>query len=100
MKLLDWNLIQNNNVASPPPHNIILFEIDLNVKFPLLRLLQFLSNWNLLINLVLETKVIVIYQNIYHSKMFLITTNKELQTIFELIKYVDIKWKGGDEKKK
>ena len=28
----------------PPPHNIILVELDLNVKFPLLRLLQFLSD--------------------------------------------------------
>ena len=26
------------------PHNIILFELDYNVKFPLLRLLQFLSD--------------------------------------------------------
>ena len=28
----------------PPPHNIILFELDFIVKFPLLRLLQFLSD--------------------------------------------------------
>ena len=28
----------------PPPHNIILFELDFNVKFPVLRLLQFLSD--------------------------------------------------------
>ena len=28
----------------PPPHNIILFEINFNVKFPLFRLLQFLSD--------------------------------------------------------
>ena len=28
----------------PPPYNIILFELDFNVKFPLLRLLQFLSD--------------------------------------------------------
>ena len=28
----------------PLPHNIILFELVLNVKFPLLRLLQFLSD--------------------------------------------------------
>ena len=27
----------------PPPHNIILYEIDFDIKFPLLRLLQFLS---------------------------------------------------------
>ena len=27
-----------------PPPNIILFELDFNVKFPLLRLLQFLSD--------------------------------------------------------
>ena len=26
-----------------PPHNIILFELVFNTKFPLLRLLQFLS---------------------------------------------------------
>ena len=28
----------------PPPHNIILFELYFNVKFPLFRLLQFLSD--------------------------------------------------------
>ena len=28
----------------PTPHNIILFELDFNVIFPLLRLLQFLSD--------------------------------------------------------
>ena len=28
----------------PPPHNIILFELDFNVEFTLLRLLQFLSD--------------------------------------------------------
>ena len=27
-----------------PPYNIILFELDLDLKFPLLRLLQFLSD--------------------------------------------------------
>ena len=27
------------------PHNIILFELDFDVKFPLLRLLQFLSDF-------------------------------------------------------
>ena len=27
----------------PPPHNFILFELDFDVKFPLLRLLLFLS---------------------------------------------------------
>ena len=34
---------KQDNVA-PTPHNIILFELDLNVKFPLLCLLQFLSD--------------------------------------------------------
>ena len=29
---------------TPPPHNIILFELDFSIKFPLLRLLQFLSD--------------------------------------------------------
>ena len=28
----------------PPPHNIILFELDFNIKFPLLLFLQFLSD--------------------------------------------------------
>ena len=27
--------------GQPPPHKIILFELDFNVKFPLLRLLLF-----------------------------------------------------------
>ena len=35
----------------PPPHNIILFELDFNVKFPLLRLLQFLSDLKSTINM-------------------------------------------------
>ena len=28
----------------PPPHNIILFKLDFDVKFPLLRLFQFESD--------------------------------------------------------
>ena len=31
-----------------PPHNIILFELDLNVKFHLLHFLQFLSDLKVL----------------------------------------------------
>ena len=31
-------------LPSPPPHDIILFELDFKVKLPLLRLLQFLSD--------------------------------------------------------
>ena len=37
MKLLHWTLIQNN---------IDFFELDFNVKFPLLRLLHILSDYN------------------------------------------------------
>ena len=33
----------------PNPHNIILFEVDFNIKFPLLRLLQFLSDLKVLL---------------------------------------------------
>ena len=38
--------LKQDNVAPPPspPHNIILFELDFEVKFPLLRILQFLSD--------------------------------------------------------
>ena len=32
--------LKQNKVASPPQHNIILFELDFNVRFPLLRLLR------------------------------------------------------------
>ena len=28
----------------PPPHNFILFQLDFDVKFPLLRLLLFVSD--------------------------------------------------------
>ena len=31
---------------SPPPHNFILFELDSDIKFPLLRHLLFLSDLN------------------------------------------------------
>ena len=41
---MKWNLIQNKLMLPPPPHNIILFKLDFDVKFPLLRLLQFLSD--------------------------------------------------------
>ena len=36
-----------NKIMLPPTapqHNIILFRLDFNIKFPLLRLLQFLSD--------------------------------------------------------
>ena len=41
--MLKSYLRQYNVVPHPPPHNNILFELDLNVKFPLF-LLQFLSD--------------------------------------------------------
>ena len=44
MKLSRWNLIQNNIMLPPTPHNFILFELDFDVKFPLLRLLLF-TKW-------------------------------------------------------
>ena len=38
-------LKQDNIAHGPPPtHNFNLFELDFNVKFPLLRLLHFLSD--------------------------------------------------------
>jgi hypothetical protein len=36
--------LKKDNVA-PTPQTIILFEIDYNIKFPLLRLLQFISDF-------------------------------------------------------
>ena len=39
----------------PPPYNIILFELDFNVKFPLLRLLHFLSDLKFLFIVLLDT---------------------------------------------
>ena len=35
----------------PPLHNIILFELDFDVKFPLLSLLQILSDFKITINI-------------------------------------------------
>ena len=37
-------LKQDDVAPHVPPHNIILFELDFNVKFNLLRILQFLSD--------------------------------------------------------
>ena len=39
----------------PSPHNIILYELDFDVKFPLLRLFQFLSDLKSTICLFLKT---------------------------------------------
>ena len=40
---------KQDNVEPPQPqHNFILFELDFNVKFPLLRLLLFLSDLKVL----------------------------------------------------
>ena len=41
--MLKSYLKQDNVALPPPPHIIILFELDFNEKFPLLRLLQCLS---------------------------------------------------------
>ena len=43
MELLSY--LKKDNVATPPPHNIILFELDFNVNFSLLHLSQFLSDF-------------------------------------------------------
>ena len=42
--MLKSYLKQDNVAPLPPPYNIILFHLDLNLKFSLLRLLQFLSD--------------------------------------------------------
>ena len=36
--------LKQDNVANNPPHNFILLELNFDVKFPLLRLLLFLSD--------------------------------------------------------
>ena len=41
-------------MLSPPPYNFILFELDFDVKFPLLRLLLFLSDLKSTIDRMLE----------------------------------------------
>ena len=33
--------LKQDKVVPPPPHNIIMFELNLNVKFSLLRLYNF-----------------------------------------------------------
>ena len=48
----------------PTPHNIILFELDFDVKFPLSRLLQFLSN--------LKSTIVLLIQL---AKQYLCTQN-------------------------
>ena len=58
----------------PPPHNIILFELDFDVKFALLHLLQFLSELN----------------NIFHIK--------ELKIVTFNIKLIDDRRKTKQEK--
>ena len=44
MTLKSYLLKQDNVAPHPPPYNFILFELDFDVKFPLLRLLLFLSD--------------------------------------------------------
>ena len=45
----------------PHPHNIILFKLNLNIKFPLLRLLKFISDSKRtsLIHLEIQNKMIL-----------------------------------------
>ena len=46
-KKINYNveiLFKTRKCCPTPPHNIILFELDSDVKFPLLRLIQFLSD--------------------------------------------------------
>ena len=43
LKRFTFRVKLSDSIFCPPPqHNIILFELDFDVKFPLLRLLQFL----------------------------------------------------------
>ena len=44
MEILSKSYLKQDDVARQPPNNIILFKLNFNVKFPLLRLLQFLSD--------------------------------------------------------
>ena len=40
--------LKQDNIATPPPHYIILFDLDLNVKFSLLRLYKFQVTYKVL----------------------------------------------------
>ena len=42
--MLKYYSKQDNVASHVPPHNFILFELDFDIKFPLLRLLLFLSD--------------------------------------------------------
>ena len=48
------------------PHNIILFELDFNVKFPVLRLLQFLSDSKSII--LRKTNILFLYCKLLKSE--------------------------------
>ena len=57
--------LKQDNVAPPTPHNFILFELDFDIKFPLLiRLLLFLSD---LKSTMLDHEVYVILKKIYQD---------------------------------
>ena len=57
------------------PHNITLFELNLNVKFPLLRLLQRLSDLKVLLH-------VMGIRNIF--KLLLLITNSSVTCVFEI----------------
>jgi hypothetical protein len=56
----------------PPPHNFILFDLDFNVKFPLLRLLQFSSDLksSIVFQAVIAITFFYIYVNVIPSSNF------------------------------
>ena len=45
----------------PPQHNFILFELDFDVKFPLLRLLLFLSDSNTIVFIQRQSYLLVFF---------------------------------------
>ena len=66
------------------PHNIILFKLDFNVKFPLLRLLQYSSD---LKGIILSVLLIYLNASLYRS----INENTYWSNIISLEQVISIK---------
>ena len=79
--------------SPPPPHSTILFELDFNIKFPLLHLLKFPSDLKrTIVVLFLASKPVIITFTVYFinnsESQFDINSFLPLK-YFEILEYLD-----------
>ena len=81
--------LKQDNGCPPPPHNFILFQLDFDVKFPLLRFLLFLTD---LKSTIIPALNLFLVQNNFNCLLLCVLSIQKLYFVVEeQVLHVNIK---------